>query len=352
MLKIASTNKLQSAILLSLITLPLTNIQAEIVKVESNIKEVTVYPGSAKITRVSKVSLSPGNNEIVIKNLPVNLNETSLRVTGEGQGSISLGSVELSRDIQQDVVQEQEKSIRIRIEETQENRKAIEDSITRNNSQLEYIRKMVLGSNNINKRKDEGQNNSYVSLPLEKWTEAWKTLDEATKRVQEEIRESKKALKDVDKVLNKLNRELQQVATNQKEYRSAKLTIDSETSTELDLNLIYQINGARWEPVYDMDLNTETGAIKMKTLAQISQRTGEDWKGVDVTLSTLRPSAGTQLPQLDSWVLDFMPEQPEAYSSGMAMDSIALESMPAPSPTMVRKPKTKKKVCADATTAK
>ena len=64
-------------------------------------------------------------------------------------------------------------------------------------------------------------------------------------------------------------------------------------------------------------------------MAQISQRTGEDWSGVDVTLSTLRPSAGTQLPQLNPWVLDFLPEmtkdQSRSYNSGIAMDSIQAE---------------------------
>jgi len=338
MLKISSKKRLHQAILLSFITIPLTTIQAAEVKVDSTIKAVTVYPGSAKVTRVSNITLSPGDNDVVIKNLPLNLNVSSLRVSGESDGSVSLGSVELSRDIQQDVVQEKEKNLRTQIEDEQEKRKIIEDSISRNNSQLEYIKKMVLGNNAVSKRKDEGQQGSYSNLPLEQWQLAWKTLDEATKKVQEEIRESRKALRDSDKLINKLNRELQQVATNQKEFRTANLKIDAESATNLTLSLSYQINGARWEPVYDVDLNTESGEIQMKTLAQISQRTGEDWKDVDVTLSTLRPSAGTQLPQLNSWVLDFMPEIAQAeissYSSGMAMDSVALE---APSPVMAPK---------------
>ena len=124
----------------------------------------------------------------------------------------------------------------------------------------------------------------------------------------------------------------------------AKLSIEADTATELTLNLSYQINGARWEPVYDADLNTESGGIELKTLAQISQRTGEDWNGVDVTLSTLRPSAGTQLPQLNPWVLDFLPEQPEqryrANESGVAMDSIQLES-PEPMVAQYKKMKPK-----------
>jgi len=350
MLKKVAMNELKLAIMLSLTAIPLTNSHATALNVDSTIKAVTVYPGSAKITRVSDVNLTTGLNEVVIKNLPVNLIESSLRVTGEGQGSISLGSVQLSRDIQQDVVQEQEKNILLKIEEAQENKKIIQDSIDRSKSQLEYIKKMVLGNSTISRRKDEGQNGSYMNLPLEQWQEAWKTLDDATKKVQEDIRASERKLKISDKLINKLKRELKLVATNQKAYRTAKLTIDADSESLLNLNLTYQINGARWEPVYDIDLNTESGEIEMKTLAQISQRTGENWNNVNVTLSTLRPSAGTQLPNLNPWVLDFIPERLEAeisaYSSGMVMESSKAIEAPSPVPTLAAKPALKRKSVA------
>ena len=327
-----------------------SSIHAAEINAESSIKAVTVYPGSAKVTRISKITLMAGDNDIVISNLPINLNESSLRVSGEGQGDITLGSVELLRNIQLDVVQEQEKRLRDEIENIQESRKEIQDALQRNKSQLHYIQKMVLGNNTPTQQKnsnDDVKNGTYTNLPLEQWQQAWQTLDSATTSVQEKIRLAERSLKSNEKQLHKLKRELQQVATNQRETRSAKLHVESQQTTEITLNLSYQIYGARWEPVYDADLNTETGDIQLKTLAQISQRTGEDWKGVDVTLSTLRPSAGSQLPQLNSWVLDFMPdvvamEQAESgmFNKNIAMDSmVAMAPMPAPVAKIKRAPK-------------
>ena len=193
--KLLTVNKLHSALFLSLLLSPLATINAAEISADSKIKAVTVYPGSAKVTRSSKINLNAGDNDILIKNLPLNLNESSFRVTGEGSGSISLGSVELSRDIQLDVVQEKEKAIRKTMEELQENRQVIEDAISRNREQLKYIKTMVLGSNQKSKRKDEEHHGSYTSLPLEQWQQAWQTLDEATKKVQEEIRLANKELK-------------------------------------------------------------------------------------------------------------------------------------------------------------
>ena len=243
---------------------------------KSNIEAVTVYPGSAKVTRVSKISLNAGNNEVVIENLPLNLNETSLRVSGESQADVSLGSIELFRNIKRDVVQQQEKELRQKIQDVQLEQKRIRDDISRNKIQIQFIRQMVLGSNNAKQKNEEVKSGSYTNLPLDQWKQAWDTLDSATAEVQEKIRQSEIDLADKDMTLSQLKRELQQVATNQKESRSAKLQVESNGAAELTLNLTYQINGARWEPVYDADLDTESGDIKLKTLAQISQRTGED----------------------------------------------------------------------------
>lgn len=304
-------NKLTvSAVLVS--TLLSLHSQAAEIKTGSTIKAVTIYPNSAKVVRVSTIKLEAGDNDIVINNLPINLSESSLRVSGEGQGSISLGSVELLRSFQEDVVQEREKALLEKIEELQDGSRKTQDSLQRSRNQFDYIQRMVFGDkrkpkDNIN---HEGVRETYRNLPVEKWQEAWETLDAATATIQERTRVAERSLKTYNKQITKLKRELNQVAVNQKQTRTAKLNVKSESATELTLKLTYQIHGARWAPVYDADLNTSTGKIELKTLAQISQRTGEDWKGVDVTLSTLRPSAGTQLPNLNSWVLDFMPDMP------------------------------------------
>lgn len=288
---------------------------------DSRITAVTVYPGSAKVTRSSTLTLQAGDNRVVIDNLPLNIIETSLRVDGEGQGDISLGSVQLKKNILRDVVQEKEKALLEQIEQAEQERRVLGDEVNRYQSQLEYIRQMVMGGNR-GSGSDENVG-SYARLPLEQWQQAWQTLDAATADMQQKIRQSEKALNEVDKTLNKLRRDLNQVATNQKETLSATLQVQSSTSTDLALRLTYQINGARWEPVYDADLDTAKGEIHLKTLAQISQRTGEDWADVSVTLSTLRPGVNSQLPELDSWVLDFMPP-PQPMPAPMVEESLEM----------------------------
>lgn len=312
--------------------------QAGEIQTDSIIKAVTIYPSSAKVVRIATINLEAGDNDVIINNLPLNLNETSLRVSGEGQGTMSLGSVELMRNFQEDVVQEREKAILEQIEELQDGRRKIQDAWQRSRNQFDYIQRMVFGKKQKSKdNADNHKHEAYRNLPVEKWQEAWDTLDSATATIQDRTRVAEKSLKTYDKQINKLKQELKQVAVNQRETRTAKLHVKSDTATKLTLKLTYQIRGARWAPVYDADLDTTTGKMELKTLAQISQRTGEDWKGVDVTLSTLRPSAGTQLPKLNPWVLDFMPDLPPPspmmknkkfrMEKSVAMDSMQTESV-------------------------
>ncbi len=312
--------------------------QAGEIQTDSIIKAVTIYPSSAKVVRIATINLEAGDNDVIINNLPLNLNETSLRVSGEGQGTMSLGSVELMRNFQEDVVQEREKAILEQIEELQDGRRKIQDAWQRSRNQFDYIQRMVFGKKQKSKdNADNHKHEAYRNLPVEKWQEAWDTLDSATATIQDRTRVAEKSLKTYDKQINKLKQELKQVAVNQRETRTAKLHVKSDTATKLTLKLTYQIRGARWAPVYDADLDTTTGKMELKTLAQISQRTGEDWKGVDVTLSTLRPSAGTQLPKLNPWVLDFMPDLPPPspmmknkkfrMEKSVAMDSMQTKSV-------------------------
>ncbi len=337
-------------------TLLTSLVQAAEIKTDSAIKAVTIYPRSAKVTRVTKVPLDAGNNEIIINQLPINLHVSSLRVSGESAADVSMGSIEIQENIAQDVVQEREKELRQKIELQLESQQEINDAVERYRNQLKYIDKMVMNdySSQSKRLPTDEQNGIYKNLPLEQWKQAWQTLDSATADAQEKIRLAERSLKNSNRELNKLNRELRLVAVNQRATRSARIQVDAKSATELTLKITYQINGAYWAPVYDADLNTQTGNIELKTLAQISQRTGEDWKNVAVTLSTLRPSAGTQLPHLNTWSIDFAPDF-SAYSKDLQVetDEVVLGQLSrkeektmitAAKPAMAPAPKRKKKM--------
>jgi ribosomal protein L29 len=69
-------------------------------------------------------------------------------------------------------------------------------------------------------------------------------------------------------------------------------------SANLQLIVEYFVQGAKWTPTYvcRLDSVTNTAAIALRAL--ICQRTGEDWSGVQIELSTATPTGWCELPEL------------------------------------------------------
>jgi hypothetical protein len=60
----------------------------------SSIDAVTVFPQGAQVTRIAMFSMLAGENTIILKDLPADVVTGSLRVKGEAQGQMAIGSVD------------------------------------------------------------------------------------------------------------------------------------------------------------------------------------------------------------------------------------------------------------------
>lgn len=300
---------------------------AAAVQAGSTIQSVTVYPESARITRMAKVSLPVGESEIRLSGLPLNLDESSLRVSGQSVASVALGSVQLQQAVSADVVQEREKQLRDDIDKWKRKRQEVVDAKTRAEQQIEFIR-AAGGLGNPPMEEDAGATNSTSSvkpLPMAQWQQAWQMLDAATAEAQSKIRDADKTINEFDKGIAQLQGQLAQVATGNTSSRTATLHVKADQATDLSLSLNYQIRGASWMPVYDAELNSENGKLNLKSLAEIRQTTGEDWTNVAVILSTLRPASNAALPELDSWTINFEPEN--IYTEAGTTPRMAMKAM-------------------------
>ncbi|NTX38915.1 MULTISPECIES: DUF4139 domain-containing protein [unclassified Myxococcus] len=84
-------------------------------------------------------------------------------------------------------------------------------------------------------------------------------------------------------------------------YRAAVLTLSGNPwprETPALISLEYAVPGARWVPTYDLRLprTLEEGTLRMR--ASIIQRTGEDWTGVKLAVSTAALDRKAEVPEL------------------------------------------------------
>ena len=76
---------------------------------------------------------------------------------------------------------------------------------------------------------------------------------------------------------------------------------------------------------------SEDNQIELSYLAQVSQRTGEDWEDVQIALSTAKPAVTAQLPELQPWFINpYSP--PPVMRARMAMVPESAVGAGAPMP--------------------
>lgn len=81
---------------------------------------------------------------------------------------------------------------------------------------------------------------------------------------------------------------------------TALLTLTGEGSDEVEIELEYGVPGAVWVPSYRLSHRRGDGSGTLVLRASVAQRTGEDWTGVRLGLSTADLRRRTDLPQLRS----------------------------------------------------
>ncbi|TXH69792.1 MAG: mucoidy inhibitor MuiA family protein [Thiothrix sp.] len=302
-------------------------------QVNSSISTVTVYPDSARVTRIATINLAAGETKIMLPGLPLQMDATSLRVSGVGTSPVSLGSVQLAEQLSSSAVQAKERQLEEEIRRWQEKRQEIADAKTRAEQQLAFIR--ATGMQQPNK---DNPAQGTATLPLTQWQQAWQTLETATAEAQAKARAADKTLQEFDKGLAQLQMQLEQIATGETSNRTASLYVKAAQASNLSLSLSYQIPAANWSPVYEAELDSNTGKLQFKTQAAIQQNTGEDWVNAKVTLSTLRPTASAHLPELNSWVISlYEPSLPSGASADRGLSMTANEAMPAPQAPLASK---------------
>ena len=68
--------------------------QAADVDATSAVDAVTVYPDGASVTRVVAADVPAGDNTLVIRDLPLTLDASSLRVEGEADTKLTIGAID------------------------------------------------------------------------------------------------------------------------------------------------------------------------------------------------------------------------------------------------------------------
>ncbi|HEY7690404.1 MAG TPA: mucoidy inhibitor MuiA family protein, partial [Dongiaceae bacterium] len=314
---------------LGLLFLPGGEIRAADLSVRAPVGAVTVFPDRAEVTRVIQATVPAGATTLVLEGLPATLLPDSVRVSGTAGDKIAIGSVETKPLYRQDAVNAEERRLLAEIETLNDKRRALSDKISALQVQVDFIA-------SIGREMPAAANEEIIRGTMDpaKWQQAWQALSAGTAEARDGMRLAEIEMRGIDAEVQKKHAELAQIQTGQTASMVARVNIDAQQGTTVKLELSYQLGDAWWWPVYDARLNTDSGKIDLVQMAQVQQRTGEDWSNVKLTLSTAQPSMGAVLPDLQTWFLLTAQEfkQKAAGAGQNTLDDLYKDELNAPSP--------------------
>ena len=261
----------------------------------AKVKAATVYFNAAEISQTASINLPLGTSEIVIKNVAVNLNESSIQIGTPA--SVTVLSVQFTNNY----ISEYE------VDTKSPALKRVRDSIVLVQKEIQKVNNTINSETKTIQLLDKNQQISGVNSGLNvtelmKMVEYYKTKQLEIANTINTLSEKQQKL---NEILQKLNNKLEVDTNKEEKTSSGKLIVQvmNDVAGAVPLDISYLTNNATWTPFYDLRAESVTSPINMMYKAQVIQNTGIDWKKVKLTLSSGYPNQNNQAPILSSWFL-------------------------------------------------
>ena len=267
------------------------------ISAKTKISAVTVYTDRAMVTRTASVDLQAGVCEIRVDNLPANILEESLRVSGSGSASVRISGMDVKK-----VFLERPEDARVKTLESEVRKLEDSDiSLADKAGVLESKRTFLESFGKYSSDKIEKET-ALQKMDLQNWQAALSFMVSSLNEINENLQSVSAERRNGQEKLQALRRELDEIKQKRPlEKRSVSIAVEAEKPGIWNLALSYVVVGAGWVPVYDVRAVSATKEMDIAYRADVVQMTGEDWEDVELSLSTAKPAMGAKAPELYPW---------------------------------------------------
>lgn len=275
-------------------------------RVNSTVKEVTVYQSGAKLTSVSTVNLQNGNNEIIFENLPISVNAASIQVRIKGGTSTASLSAAKFKSRYVEAASADAKLL-----------KMMKDSITDFNDKFQLFtnERDVLQSELALIKQSVGRvgNGKEAVLSVKELQELSTFYQKRQQEINMRLFEISVADRKLREPFNDISRRFNELSQKKgKTSGEIVLSVYSQYSQSVEISCIYLVGNAKWTPQYDLRSDGIDKPLKLIYKAAVSQSCGLDWSDVKLMLSTANPNISNNRPVMPPQYIDYF-VQPIAY---------------------------------------
>lgn len=267
--------------------------------IDSKITNVTVFLNKAQVTREVKTRIEAGKMDLILSGLTSQLDPSSIQVAGKGSFLI------LGIRHQQNYLNEFNVPVKL---------KALKDSLIyyQRNLSLEQSQKEILNKEEqmlLSNQKIGGTNQNLTVAELRAMADFYRSrLGEIVNSRMKQDEKVKSINEHILRLQRQINSENELYSKNTSEI---VISVSANSTTAATLEVNYVVANAGWYPIYDLRAINTKSPIQLNYKANVFQRTGEEWKNVNLILSTANPNQSGLKPELYPWYLDFY--NPVAY---------------------------------------
>lgn len=261
---------------------------------DAKIRRVTVYPDRALVTREAKLQLPAGTSTFTLRDLPAGVLGDSVRARlGDGPAA-RLRGIETRSYLVTKVVGDRARTLSTEIEKLMEDLRVVQDRLAAIATRREFI---------LSIKAAVGHEASAAVLKEKPKIDDLKGtavfIEDSLLEIADKSRQAERDRRALQEKLRLLNDELGRLTGGEPLTKtSIAVTVESAQAAAATLEISYVIVGTGWVPFYDIHASVERGEATILYYGQILQATGEDWTGVELSLSTAHPARSAKMPDL------------------------------------------------------
>jgi uncharacterized protein (TIGR02231 family) len=265
---------------------------------DSHVTAVTAYADRAVVTRVASLNVTAtGVIEVAFERLPAGLLDQSVQVSGRGAAHANILDV-TTRPLFVDAnANERVRALEDELRSVNSKDQTLGDRVGVLNDQRDYVLKIQTAT--TTPTKDAG-----LSVTSSDWSRALSYSEEQLTKIATEQRSIASQREDLAARRTALEQQLNELrGSGSRSFKIVTIRLVATSAGQLDLVVRYTVPGTSWTPSYDARVSSSEHSAQLGYFGLVRQSSGEDWKNVDLTLSTARPSLGGSAPSLSPWIV-------------------------------------------------
>lgn len=306
---------------------------ADTIAATSRITAVTVYPDGAKLTReVTFAAPSAGSHELLVTDLPDDSDPGMIRMAPSD--GLQLGAFNLRADRlppREDPLTPEQEVAKAAIEAAQTAAETAQLALEAVQAKVEAAEAQVRFLSSFTGALPDGATPDTIKAMAAMIGTETLAARQVALAAKADLPPAQKAVTEAQEALAKAQAGYDALPSADMEYTALSVAVTAAEAGEATVTITQYVGNASWRPVYDFNLTRKDGEkLTLDRSVLVTQYTGEDWDGVELTLSSSRPSEQAAPSQLWPELRSIGPEVDEEGLSRKSMAEADLAMMAEP----------------------